>query len=145
MAVKHLVTEESFPATRCGVDVTVKTGVDWTDDPEEGITCRNCFKLMSGLSMGQPSPVTVKEQRRVAVEEEQKRIDTKLERTEAYDRRLRSLMLDSRNLIGLAETKEEKEEWVAMQEYLDAAHHKLLMAQDWVRNPEGKEKEENNG
>ncbi len=137
MAVKHLVVVDSFPFTRCGVDITVKLGVDWTDDPDDGITCKNCMKLMAGLSMG-ASSANIEEREALAIAEEEVRIATKLERVEAYDRRLRSLLLDSRDFVGRAETGEEKGEWVAMQEYLEAAIHKLTMAVIWVKNPEGK-------
>lgn len=133
MAATHYVTLDRFPLTLCGVNIEVKTGADWIleGDTDGGpVTCQNCLKLRNGVSMGKS--YTTPEEGKVAEalsEEEQHRqyLRDRSDRVFSYRKKIQSLLMDIRVLMGDSKTNEEVGEFIYAVEWMEGADFRLSM------------------
>lgn len=154
MAVKHLVPIDRFPLTLCGVDVTLKTGVDWVaDDGEDDTTqvsCRNCLKLLSGGQMGAPPPKTKTKEERLAELDPREPFWERAEKVRQLRAKVKSVITDVRAMIQGSSSDAETGEWTAAAEFLEAGEFRLECVAGEIKEvikaltpePEGKEKED---
>lgn len=129
----HVVPEDRFPLTACGVDITQKLGADWVMDNEPDylgqITCVNCVKVMAKGSvrkstgdrasvMKAPTSVSAEDHARMV-------IDDRLTRINRLQNKISSAKVDAESLSMSAFTEDEKKELVHVAGYLEAAQHAI--------------------
>lgn len=132
----HLVPENKFPVTCCGVDIVVKEGADWVMDNEEGylgkITCVNCVKVLAKGSvkkntsdrtsvMKAPSSVSAEDHARMAIDDHMSRINR-------LQSKISGAKLDAESLIMAAFNEDETKELKQVVGYLEAAQHAVGFA-----------------
>jgi hypothetical protein len=142
----HLVRDDSFPNTLCGVNTNEKRGAVWSME-EEDTTCKNCVLLRDGKHMGAPPPknggVHLKEKERVvgnpippSTSSAQRRV-WKLEDRDRTMTMVKTRLVSARQEVlsftSDAKTVEELTELMYCHDNLDAAISRLEWAIDQTR------------